>query len=73
MNLIKKVIVFLKNLFQENNDIKMLNAQIEYSNNNKENFINSMQLNITPKKKKKKVETLTCFGDGLGIQNKITY
>ena len=74
MNLIKNTINFFKNLFYKDNDIKMIEAPQEYLNNkNKENFLKSLKVNIIPKKKKKKVETLTCFGDGLGIQNKMTY
>ena len=33
-------------------------------------FANSLKVNLK-KDKKRKVETLTCFGDGLGIQSKI--
>lgn len=34
-------------------------------------FMDSLKVNII--KKKKEVKTLTCTGDGLGIQTKITY
>ena len=39
----------------------------------KKNFINSLKIELEHKKNKKKVETLTCFGDGLGIQKKLSY
>ena len=74
MKLLKSIINFFKKILKKSNDIKMIESPKEYVNNsNQESFINSLKVNIPPKKKKKKIETLTCFGDGLGIQNKITY
>ena len=49
----------------------MLEAPVK-SATNKDEFINSLRIN-TVIRKKKKVETLICDGDGLGIQNSILY
>lgn len=38
----------------------------------KESFIESLKIATPQKRTKKRVETLTCHGDGLGIQKKIT-
>lgn len=71
MNLIKKIYSLFKK-FLKKEDIKMLNQPIVKDlNRDKNKFIDSLKVNIV--KNKKKVETLTCFGDGLGIQKKITY
>ena len=52
----------------------MLDAPIEIiKEDKKDNFINSLKVNIVKKHKKNKVETPICFGDGLGIQTKISY
>lgn len=69
MNFFKKLYLFLKKILNKKDDIKMIVAPtIEES---KENFINSLK--VEPKKSKKKVESLTCIGDGLGIQTKMSY
>ena len=41
--------------------------------NNKENFIQSLKKTNTEKRTNKKIETLICYGDGLGIQKKLSY
>lgn len=74
MNFIKNIISFFKRLFNKDSNIKMIEAPIEMvENNEKTKFIDSLKVNITKNFKKNKVETLTCFGDGLGIQDKISY
>ncbi len=73
MNIIKRIFLFFKNLLFKQEDIKMIEKpKEEYTElaNNKDNFINSLKINEV-KKKKKKVETLVCDGDGLGIQGGI--
>ncbi len=73
MNIIKKMILFIKNIFIKHDEVKKLqepNDTIEQDK--KEYFIESLKINTTEKRTKKKVETLTCNGDGLGIQKKIT-
>jgi|GEM_PF-1706614 len=74
MNFIENIFTFLKRIFNKKDTIKMLEAPVEKSpRQNKASFIDSLRINSIEKKKKKKVETLTCAGDGLGIQPKITY
>lgn len=71
MNYIKKIILFLHNFFHKEH-IKMIEAPVEESDyDEKSKFIQSLK--IIKVKKYKKFETLICEGDGLGIQNKITY
>lgn len=72
MNIIKRIFLFFKNLLFKQEDIKMIEAKEEHTEvtNNKDNFINSLKINVI-KKKKKKIETLVCDGDGLGIQGGI--
>lgn len=68
MKLIKKFLYFIKNIFKKEEQIKMIEApQITISRNN---FVNSIKVKIA---KKSKVQTLMCYGDGLGIKNKISY
>ena len=69
MNFIKKMSVLLKKIFEKENTIKSIEEpkQIQY-NKNQKNFKKS----LTIQKKEKRVETLICVGDGLGIQPKIT-
>lgn len=67
---IKKIISLIKKIFNKQEEIKILESpkqQIE-----KNNFIESLKINVNAKSKDKKVQTLICFGDGLGIQKKIT-
>lgn len=72
MNFIKKICSFLKKIFHKEDSVKMLQTPVERAKgHDKENFIDSLKINVI--KEKKKVETLTCEGDGLGIQSKITY
>jgi len=73
MNIIKNVIMFLKRLFNKE-EPKMLAVPTKKLNEDeKTKFMDSLKVNIIKKYKKNKVETLTCFGDGLGIQTKINF
>lgn len=72
MNYLKKVFSFFHNLFYKK-EVKMIEAPIANSSTNEKNeFIQSLRVNVKKSKKSKRIETLTCVGDGLGIQNKIT-
>lgn len=72
MNWIKNMFTFFKNKHKKGDDIKYLNeAEETVIIDDRVRFIDSLKENVV--KKKKKVETLTCVGDGLGIQNTITY
>lgn len=72
MKYIKKIWTFIKKIIYKESNIKMLETPIEkVESSDKDKFKNSLKVKITMKKKK--VETLTCVGDGLGIQNGISY
>ena len=72
MNIINKLITFIKNIFNKKEVIKELNAPSPTINNEKKaNFIDSLKINTAKRKKEKKIETLICEGDGLGIQKNI--
>lgn len=73
MNMIDKIILYCKNLLKKTKKIQMLEATIEIDNESKNNkFKKTLKVN-TSKTKKTKIETLTCYGDGLGIQKKMSY
>ena len=73
MSFIKRICSFFKKVFNKKDDIKMIEQPIKKDLSEEKNkFIDSIKINIV-KNKKRKVETLTCFGDGLGIQTKISY
>jgi len=71
MEILNRIVSMLKKIFMKE-EIK----EIEESNNiipiiEKESFVNKLKENVVDTKNKK-VETLICFGDGLGIQTKIS-
>lgn len=71
--MIKNIFLFFRKIFIKENIIKIVEAPKEtVSKESSNNFIASLKSNVV-KKKKKEVETLTCVGDGLGIQNKINF
>ena len=74
MNIIKKMLLFIKKIFVKQDEFKKIQEpKISVEQEEKNTFIESLRMNTTEKNLKKKVETLTCDGDGLGIQKKITY
>ena len=78
MNIIKKIISAIKNMFRKHDDVKeIVEPKINVTENKAENFIKTLKADTVHekenKKEKKKVETLICNGDGLGIQKKINY
>ena len=73
MSIIRKMILFIKNIFVKQDEVKRLEeTKIVIEQDKKENFIESLKITTTEKRIKNKVETLTCNGDGLGIQKRIT-
>ena len=73
MNFIKKILLCIKNIFINKNTVKKLQEpKISIEQEEKMTFMQSLRITTTEKNLKKKVETLTCDGDGLGIQKKIT-
>lgn len=73
MNIFKKILEKLKNMFIKKEKIAMLeegkNSLVEERNSFKE----SLKVKIEKIYRKKKVETPICYGDGLGIKKKIEY
>lgn len=74
MNLFKKIIEKLKNLFNKKQEIVMLEEGKVDLNNEKDKFRESLKVKIEKiTKSRKVVETPICHGDGLGIKPKIEY
>lgn len=74
MNIIQKILLLIKNIFIKRGKVKRLEEPKNIVEQNKRTeFIESLKNNTSIKRKKKRVETLICEGDGLGIQNKISY
>ena len=70
----KKMFLFIKNMFIKQEEVKNLaESKIIVNEDKKESFIESLKIKSTEKSTNKKVETLTCNGDGLGIQQKILF
>ena len=71
--MIEKLIEYFKKIFKRKETIQMLEAPIKNNHEEKRNnFKESLKVNGL-KNKKNEVETLICYGDGLGIQTKISY
>ena len=71
MNFFRNLFLTFKNIFRKHTEIKQLEAPKQFSTSiNRDSFIKDLKVNV---KKKKKIETLVCEGDGLGIQRKMTY
>ena len=74
MNLLNKVYEFIKQIFNKKNNIKMIETpKAKIQIDEQINYRDSIKIDNTKKVKKKRIETLICDGDGLGIQNKISY
>ena len=83
MNIIKKFLSFIKNIFTKKDEVKKLEPShereehIEYTEhieqNRKDEFLKSLQVTTVKKKKRRnKVETYVIPGCGLGIKNKFS-
>ena len=70
MNIIRKIILCIKNIFIKQEKLPEPKNTIEQDK--RENFIESLKITPTEKRTKKTIETLTCVGDGLGIRKKMT-
>lgn len=76
MNIIKKMILFIKNIFVKDKTIETIEKPTyTVKQENADDFAESLKVapNSPNEKTNKKIETLTCNGDGLGIQKKISY
>ncbi len=69
MNLMKKFIYYIKNIFTKK-PLKQLDVPHSQPQN-RDNFKQSIKTNVTIHKKVKKVETPICVGDGLGFSGKM--
>ena len=69
MNIIKKIILFVKKDRTEEIEKKQINE----NDDRRERFTKSLKVNSIEHETKQNVETLICDGNGLGIQKKITY
>ncbi len=54
-------------------EAKLQQSDFTINQNNKKIFEQSLKITNIPKKVNKKIETLICYGDGLGIQKKLSY
>ena len=68
MNLINRIVNFIKSKFTKNDKPKALEKTNHEEAQEKTGFKESLSINS-----KNNVETLICPGDGLGIQNKISF
>lgn len=72
MKFVDKIIfLFEKILGRKKEEIKTISAP-KKENEEKENFDKSLKVNID-ETRKSKVETLICYGDGLGIKGQMKY
>ena len=72
MKFVDKVIYFFEKIFKRKKvEIKMISAP-QGTDKEKDNFINSLKVNLK-EKTRNKVETLMCYGDGLGIKQPMKY
>ncbi len=73
MNIIKRIVLFIKNIFIKQDEVKLLTEpKTIVRENKKESFVEFLKTTTTPKRIEKRAQTLVCSGDGLGIQKKIT-
>ncbi len=74
MNLIKKIFKFIKKIFYKKEEVKMIEAiSLTSVREKKKKFIKELKEDYIKRKlEKRKIETLICVGDGLGIQKKIS-
>lgn len=74
MKILRKIFDKLKNLFKKKENIVMLDEGKNNFDENKNNFRKSLKVVVEHiSKKRKKVQTHISVGDGLGIDDKISY
>ena len=71
MNALKRIFNYIKNIFIRPK-IKTIGTSKNFETIKKELSFRET-LKVTISQEKKKIETLVCEGDGLGIQKKISY
>lgn len=72
MSIIKKIFSFIKNIFSKNKVLALEAPKEIISETKKIDFIESLKVTTVKEITKKKIETLICEGDGLGIQKGIS-
>lgn len=71
MDILKGILSFIKCIFNKKQEIKLLEpAKIENQHKGREIFAKSLMVKEL-NEKKRRIETLICYGDGLGIQNEL--
>jgi hypothetical protein len=70
MNILKKFILTIKNIFIKKKKNTLKEPMPIINKDNSSNFIESLKENTIQKSINKKVETLTCDGDGTRHTNK---
>lgn len=75
MDFFNKIVIFFKKIFKRNNSIKMIEepkikSEVENKKNDFKNSIKVQLIEEKKKKKKNKIETLVCVGDGLRNKKK---
>ena len=66
MKIFSSIITFFKNLFIKEEQVKMIESEnMKDLKTEKNRFRNELKVE---RRKKKSVETLVCYGDGLGIK-----
>lgn len=74
MKFLDKILSFIKSIFNKSEEVKKLQVSSQNINTKKKvDFIEEYKKEIVTTKRKNRVETLVCEGDGLGIQSKISY
>lgn len=74
MKILQKLIEKIKNLFNKKEEILMIDEPKVELNEKRERFKNSLKNYVEEiKQKRKEVETLVCYGDGLGIKKSLKY
>lgn len=73
MNIIKNFIIFMKNIFNKDKEIKMLEMPKQTMNEVKKGeFIKTLKISDNEDEENTSVDTLICIGDGLGIQKNLS-
>ena len=72
MNFFKKIVNYIKNTFTKQEVKKLENLKQNQKISKRPDFVSSLKAE-SKEKEKKRIETLICEGDGLGIRKKISY
>lgn len=74
MNVIERIMSFIKKIFNKQEEIKKIEAPKRVTNiKEKEDFFSSIKVFRPIQIKNNEIETLICIGDGLGIQKNMKY